>query len=200
MKANLLVISCLFVFSLYGNPNYLSGKKPKNPVQIEFDKGEASSARNFFEGLVNLIVQVDYQYRRFEYLDSIQTTPLKSFKKTSKTVLANIKYARKIFKKYSEPRWELQEKFLNLSFQWLDQIEYLTTVHLNPLLKKLTVPDDQWTKADIKKWENYSSDYETYYNVDAEWVEFQYIFADANHFELSGTINEEEMIRTEDED
>lgn len=194
----LTIISIAFLsLNTFSSEMEKSGKDPKSPVQIEFEKGESSSARNFFEGLVNLIVEVDVQFRRIEYLDLIQTSTIKEFKQTHKSILKNIKYARKIFSKYKEPRWKLQSKFLKLSHEWLDQIEHLSMVHLKPLLNMLVIPDDDWTDADIKKWDNYAEDYKIYYEVDSEWVDYQYIFAEANDFELSGTIDEEEMIRSE---
>ena len=195
-----LVISTIAFSSSYSSTRQFSKKDPKTPVQIEFEKGESSIASNFFEGLVYLIVEVDVQYRRFEYLDSIQTSTLKSFKKTYKSVLSNIKYARKIFKKHEDPKWKLQAKFMTLSYQWLDQIEFLTKTHIKPLIDKMIVPDSDWSDEDIKLWETYSLDYETYYTVDSDWVDFQYTFAAANQFKLGGTIDEQEMIKSEDED
>ncbi len=58
--------------------------------------------------------------------------------------------------------------------------------------------DDTWTDEEYALYDAYADAYENdYIDVDSRWVDFQYVYADANDFEISGTIDEESMVEEE---
>ncbi len=161
-----------------------------------FADGEASTAQQYFSGLVAEVVKVDVKFREVEALDEIDASEDK-FNAVLDSAIVLIADGRKALDLYADKTWPKRAEFHDLTLEWFAAIEGMINDYLYDLAGPMSRADETWTDEELDFYTEYTEAYEDYYEVDARWVDFQYEFAAANNFELGGTIDEEAMVNEE---
>lgn len=165
---------------------------------MSFADGEATTGEDYFFGVLAEVVEVDIKLREIQELDEIDAE-LAIFDETMDECLTLIDDARDAMDLYTSENWPLRSEFHEITMDWFDAVEGLVVNYLQDLADPMSRPDETWTDEDLDLYEKYSEAYQDYLDIDGEWVEYQFTFADANGFELSETetIDIESMVEDE---
>ena len=155
---------------------------------LEFARGEAVDGEKYFEGILAAVVLVDADLRNSIVLDDTGAG-LDEIMANIKSCLVNIETARASLALYTTKTWPLRSEFHDLTLKWLKSVEGLMTDYLTELAEPMSRPDSTWSQAELDFYETYIVAYDEYLKVDSDWVDYQYVFAAENGFEISGTID-----------
>ena len=155
---------------------------------LEFARGEAVDGEKYFEGILAAVVLVDADLRNSIVLDDTGAG-LDEIMANITSCLVNIETARASLALYTTKTWPLRSEFHDLTLKWLKSVEGLMTDYLTELAEPMSRPDSTWSQAELDFYETYIVAYDEYLKVDSDWVDYQYVFAAENGFEISGTID-----------
>lgn len=158
-----------------------------------FSEGLSSTGQQYFSGLLAEVIEVDVKFKEVERMDDLDADAEK-IKETLDATLNKIDEGREAIALYESENWPQRAEFHTLTEEWFDTIENLVNDHLYDLAEQLSRPEDTWTQDDWTTYEMYLVDLEAFYEVDKRWVAFQFIYADANKFEIGQPIDEEAMV------
>ena len=167
-----------------------------NKAAKSFSEGGAETGREYFLGVQAEVIEVDVKLREVNKLDEKDASEEK-IKSVLDTTLILIEDAKVAMDVYEEGQWPKQGELYELTMKWFDVVEMLVNDHLYALAEPMSRPDDTWTDEEIAKYDEYSEAYNKFYDIDNEWVDFQTVYADANGFTLTGTIDEDAMVDEE---
>ncbi|MEX1000549.1 MAG: hypothetical protein WDZ35_00390 [Crocinitomicaceae bacterium] len=161
-----------------------------------FSEGGAKTGREYFLGVQAEVIEVDVKLREVNKLDQNNVAEEKIISVLD-TALALIKDAKKAMEVYEAGTWPKQDELHQLTIDWFDVVADLIENHLYELAEPMSRPDDTWTDEEIARYDVYSEAYNSFYEIDNEWIDFQTVYADANNFKLKGTIDEDAMVDEE---
>lgn len=161
-----------------------------------FAMGRAESGIVYFQGVLAGIVLADLDIRRFDALDE-QNAPVADFVKNGESCLMHIAALRESMTFYTNAGWPLSAKFHELTIAWLDCVEGLVKNHYFKLGEAFSKADEDMTDEEWDLYEEFYLAQTIYFEVDQEWVDFQFEFAEANGFEIGFLIDEDAMLETE---
>lgn len=153
---------------------------------LSFSEGGAEDGEQYFFGVLAEVVEVDVKRKEIDKLDEMDA-PLEQFNQTMDSCQFYIDQTRKALDLYKDKDWPERQKLHDLTVEWLDAVDMLLNDHLRKLADPMSRPDDTWTDAELDAYDAYVAAYETYTDIDGRWVEFQFVYADANNFQLSTT-------------
>lgn len=186
----LLVPGLLFSVSVFGqrNNDALDGsandKEAYRNATMDFYHGKARTGEEYFFGILAAVVWIEVKWNGMEHLDSIDAKP-EVFETHYDVMISMIEDCRMGMKQYEGRGWAKQKELQDLTVEWLNAMKVLVNDHLRPLAQAMSIKDKKWTDADHAAYDNYLEALEIYYEVDNRWVDFQYVYAKANRFELS---------------
>ncbi|MBK6527137.1 MAG: hypothetical protein IPG07_17260 [Crocinitomicaceae bacterium] len=151
---------------------------------ISFEEGGATTGEEYFFGVQAEVVEIDVKLREIDDLDEMDATE-EEFTTQLDTMLAMIEHCKKAMDLYAGKDWPKRQELHDLTIEWVDAVAMLVNDHLRGLAKPMSTPDDKWTKKENALYDKYLDAYEVYSEIDGRWVDFQYVYADANGFELS---------------
>jgi len=151
---------------------------------ISFEEGGATTGEEYFFGVQAEVVEIDVKLREIDDLDEMDASE-EEFTTQLDTMLAMIDHCKKAMDLYAGKDWPQRQELHDLTIEWVDAVAMLINDHLRALAKPMSTPDDKWTKKENALYDKYLDAYDVYSEVDGRWVDFQYVYADANGFELS---------------
>lgn len=160
---------------------------------ISFGQGGATNGEEYFSGLLAEVVEVDVKLREVTSLDNMDASEEEIMKVLDST-LSKVEKGRASIQLYTDKSWPKRAEFHDLTVEWFDAVDGLVNDYLYDLAEPMSRPDDSWTDEEYEFYEEYVVALKAYYEIDNRWVEFQYEYADANGFEISGTIDEDSMV------
>jgi hypothetical protein len=192
MKKLFLLILFGFAFSAPGasQPDdtalhgYIDDKEEYRVAMSSFHQGKATNAEEYFFGILAQVVWIDVKYNAVAYLDSANVNP-NVFELHFDYMNSMIEDCKRAMKIYEGKGWKRQEELQQLTIEWLDAMMLLVNNYMRPLAKSMSIPENEWKDADHALYDKYITAREDYFEVDTRWVDFQYIYAHANGFELS---------------
>ena len=158
-----------------------------------FAEGLSGTGQEYFSGLLAEVIEVDVKFKEVERMDEMDAETDK-INETLDATLEKIEEGRKAIALYEDKTWPKRAEFHTLTEEWFAAVEDLVNDHLYDLADPMSRPEDTWTDEEWTAYENYEEALMAYYEVDTRWVEFQYGYADANGFEIGGTIDEDAMV------
>ncbi len=158
-----------------------------------FSEGGARDGEEYFSGILAEVVEVDVKFREVEALDEIDASQ-EDIVRVLDTTIVMIADARKALDLYTGENWSKRAEFHELSLEWFASVETLINDYVYDLSEAMAKPDEEWTDEEIDLYNEYLVAYDDYLDVDSRWVDFQYVYAEANGFTISGTIDEEAMV------
>ncbi|MFT4602006.1 MAG: hypothetical protein ACI857_002192 [Arenicella sp.] len=173
-----------------------SGVDDINDAVASFNEGGAYDAESYFEGLVAEVVNIDVKFREVEALDEIDGSE-DDINGVLDSAIHYIANGRKALDMYSDKSWSKRAEFHELTLEWFASVEGLINDYLYELAEPMSRADETWTDEEIDFYTEYSEAYKGFYEIDNEWVDFQYEYAAANGFTLGGTIDEEALVDEE---
>lgn len=166
-----------------------------NAIQ-SFNEGGAYDGRSYFDGLLAEVVKVDVKFREVEALDEIDGSE-EEITAVLDDAIELIEDGRKALDLYKNEDWPKRAEFHDLTIKWFASVEGLINDYLYELAEPMSRADETWTDEEIDFYTDYSEAYKGFYEIDNEWVDFQYEYAEANGFEIGGIIDEEAMVNEE---
>lgn len=161
---------------------------------VSFEDGGATNGEEYFFGVQAEVVEIDVKLREIDNLDEMDATEAE-FKEHLDTMVIMIDACKKAMDLYKGKGWPKQDELQALTVEWVDAVKGLIDNHLRGLAAPMSIPDDQWTDANLEAYDAYAVAYEEYLEVDSRWVDFQYTYAAANGFQLSSeTIDMDALI------
>ncbi|NOQ72372.1 MAG: hypothetical protein GQ574_10250 [Crocinitomix sp.] len=158
-----------------------------------FAEGLSSTGQGYFSGLLAEVIEVDVKFKEVERMDDMDAEAEK-IEETLDATLEKIDEARTAIDLYEDKTWPKRAEFHTLSVEWFDAVEDLVNDYLFDLTDQMSRPEEDWSDDEWTAYEDYLVALDSYYEVDQRWVEFQYVYAEANDFEIGGTIDEEAMV------
>ena len=158
-----------------------------------FAEGLSETGKEYFSGLLAELIEVDVKFKEVERMDDMDAEKDK-IDETLDATLEKIEEGRKAITLYEDETRPKRAEFHTLTEEWFDAVEALVNDHLYDLSDALSRPEDTWSDDEWTAYEEYLVDFEAYWEVDNRWVEFQYVYAEANGFEIGGTIDEDAMV------
>lgn len=175
----------------------LTDKEDFDAAVKSFGEGGATDGREYFDGVLAEVVGVDVKFREVLSLDEMDASE-EEITAVLDSAVHKIKEGREALNLYADKNWPKRAEMHDLTMEWFTSIEGLINNYLYKLAGPMSKPDDTWTDADYDLYDEYADAYENgYLEVDNRWVDFQYEYADANNFEISGTIDEEALVEEE---
>ncbi|MDX2360548.1 MAG: hypothetical protein QNK23_07060 [Crocinitomicaceae bacterium] len=163
-----------------------------------FARGEAKNGEQYFFGTLAQVIEVDVQMQLVDILDENDASEAE-FEEIISTTLEMISTGRKSLDLYKNKKWPLQSKFHKLTLQWYAGTERVINDYVKKLAEPMSRPDATWSEEELTLYDEYLAAYEDFLDVDKEWVDFQYVFADANDFSLSSESIDLDDLIDEDE-
>lgn len=159
-----------------------------------FGEGGATDGREYFDGVLAEVVEVDVKFREVLSLDDMDATE-EEIVHVLDSAIHKIAEGRRALKLYEGENWPKRAEMHDLTIEWFDAVEDLINDYLYDLAGPMSTPDEEWTDENFAFYDEYVDAYEAgYLEVDSRWVDFQYEYAAANGFEISGTIDEDAMV------
>jgi hypothetical protein len=158
-----------------------------------FAEGLSTTGQGYFSGLLAEVIEVDVKFKEVERMNDMDATEEK-IDETLDATLEKIEEGRAAIALYEGKSWPKRAEFHTLTEEWFDAVEGLVNDYLYDLSEQMSRPDEDWTDEEWVAYDDYLEALEAYYEVDTRWVEFQYDYADANGFEIGGTIDEDAMV------
>lgn len=152
-----------------------------------FQEGNAQNGEEYFFGVLAGVLWIDVKLRAVEQLDSMDVKP-KVLTSHLDVMLTMIEDCKKGMIQYEGKGWPKQNELQALTIEWLDAVKMLVNDHLKALAVPMSIPDKKWTDAYFDRYDRYLTAYEVYLEIDSRWVDFQYLYADANGFKLSDEV------------
>ena len=174
----------------------LTGADDINAAVASFGDGGAHDGEAYFSGLVAEVVKVDVKFREVEALDEIDGSE-KEITSVLDSAIHLIAEGRRAIDLYKDKTWPKRAEFHELTLEWFAAVETLINDYLYDLAEPMSRADESWTDEEVDFYTEYSEAYKAFYDIDNEWVDFQYEYAAANGFTLGGTIDEEAMVNEE---
>ncbi len=171
------------------NDSHTNGEDDKDHFDEDaesFAEGKASTGEEYFFGVLAEVVEIDIKLREISELDEVDAE-LSAFEETMDECLELIDGARDAMELYTSEDWPLRSEFHDITEDWFDAVEGLVVDYLQDLADPMSRPDDSWTDDDYELYDEYAEAYKEYLEIDGEWVDYQFTFADANGFALSET-------------
>ena len=162
----------------------LDDKESFDDAIVDFSGGKASTGEQYFFGVQAEVVEIDMKLREIDELDA-QDAPVEEFTTTLDACIELIAKTRKSLGLYTSKDWPKRQELHDLTIEWVDAVEGLVNDYLRDLAEPMSGPDDDWTDSQIEMYEKYAEAQDAYFEVDSRWVDFQYVFAEANGFQLS---------------
>jgi hypothetical protein len=192
MKKVLLSFILGFVFSGSGfsQPDdkgldgYAEDKEDYRVAMLSFHQGKATNAEEYFFGILAQVIWIDVKYNAVEYLDSANVSPTQ-FKLHFDFMNSMIEDCKRAMKTYEGRGWVKQKELQDLTVEWLDAMMLLVNDYMRPLAEAMSLPKTSWTTIHLALYEKFLLAREDYFDVDNRWVDFQYVYAAANGFDLS---------------
>jgi hypothetical protein len=163
---------------------------------LSFGEGGATNGNEYFNGLVAAVVAVDVKFGELDLLDEKDASEDK-IKAGIDSTLKKIEEGRAAIELYKDKTWPKRAEFHTLTVEWFATVENIVKTNVTPLVAAMAKPAEEMTDAEIDLYDAYVESLETYYEVDGRWVAFQYDYAAANGFEISGTIDETAIMNEE---
>jgi|GEM_PF-3349360 len=179
----------------YGDPSYESGVDDFKENARTLSNGEATDAVTYFDGVFGYIIQIDAHFNSFTALDE-EDAALTEFNLTINLCRSLIFDLRKAMVLYQDKRWEKKSEFDKLTHKWVGIVEKILDKYIVQLAEPMSKPDSEWSDKELKLFnDKYLSAYETYLEIDQEWVDFQRIFANANYFTLGPEVDADSILK-----
>lgn len=160
---------------------------------VSFREGGAYDGQSYFSGLLAEVIEADVKFREIQKLDEIDAS-----EEEITNVLDSAKHqmgeARKALDLYANKDWPKRGEFHTLTLEWFDVVEGIMDDYLYELAEPMSRPDDTWSQEELDFYDEYVLAYDDYIDVDGRWVDFQYVYAAANGFEIGELIDEEAMV------
>lgn len=163
---------------------------------LSFGEGGATNGEEYFSGILAEVVEVDVKLREITQLDEMDATE-EEINHVLDTTLSKIEAGRAAINLYTSESWPKRAEFHALTVEWFAAVEGLVNEFLYDLAEPMSRPDDTWSDEELAFYDEYLVGYEAYLEIDSRWVDFQYDYAAANGFTISGTIDEEAMVEEE---
>ena len=163
---------------------------------VSFGEGGATNGDEYFSGILSAVVEVDVKIKEIDVLDNNDATEVE-IKAVLDSALHKIKVGTDAMNLYKNEDWPQRAEFHILTLEWFDSVDGLVNNYLYQLAEPMSRPDETWTDEEIDLYDEYSLAREDFNEIDGRWVDFQYTFAAANDFTLSGFIDEDEMVEQE---
>ncbi len=195
MPLALVMVSCGGEADEALNEN-ISSAEDMEAATVSFADGGAVDGQSYFSGLVAEVVAVDVKLKEIDKLDEADGTA-EEINTVIDTALYQIEHARKALNVYKDKDWPQRKEFHELTLEWMSTVEMLFTDHISGLAEPMSRPYDTWSDKENDAYDAYAEAYELYIDVDNRWVDFQYVYASANNFEIGGTIDEEAIANEE---
>ena len=167
-----------------------------NDIALSFSEGNAANGNEYFNGLVAAIVAVDVKFGEIDRLDEMDGSE-KQFYDCINLTLKKIEEGRAAIELYKDKKWPKRAEFHLLTLEWFATVENIVKTNLTPLVAEMAKPADEMTDLESTQYDTYLIALAAYYEVDGRWVAFQYEYAAANDFVISGTIDEEAIMEEE---
>lgn len=158
-----------------------------------FSEGGARNGEEYFSGILAAVVDVDVKLREVMRLDEMDSSEDK-INDVLDSTLAKIEAGRKAISVYKSESWPKRAEFHDLTMEWFASVESLVNDYLVDLAEPMSRADETWSQEELDFYDEYLDAYEVYLDVDGRWVDFQYVYADANGFRIEGTIDEDAMV------
>jgi len=185
-----LPVAMLMMISCGSDSNVLDERledaEDFDAAAASFSDGGATSGEQYFFGVLAEVVEVDVKLREIEKLDEADSE-VAEFNRILDSAEFRIDNTREALKLYKDKDWPKRGELHDLTIEWLAAAEMLVQDHLRGLAEPMSRPDDTWTDDEIAAYDEYASAEEIYFDIDNRWVDFQFVFADANGFQLSTT-------------
>jgi hypothetical protein len=181
-----LLTTCLINVSHSQEDSELNTNEEFDSTAERFSKGIARSGEDYFWGVLSEVVAVDMRLRLIDTLDMMDA-PENEIRAVIAEAVGRIDRARKSLTLFENRSWPKKEKFDALTLEWFAAAEVLFRDHLLNLAPILPKPDENWTDQETALWDEYIKAYDIYLKVDSDWVDYQFVFAENNGFEISTT-------------
>ncbi|MFT5819704.1 MAG: hypothetical protein ACI8ZM_000929 [Crocinitomix sp.] len=158
-----------------------------------FAEGLSTTGQGYFSGLLAEVIEVDVKFKEVERMDDMDAE-VEQINETLDATLDKIDEGRAAIALYEDKTWPKRAEFHTLTEEWFDTVEELVNDYLYDLADQMSRADEDWTDEEWTYYNDYLEALDLYYEVDQRWVEFQYTYAEANDFEIGGTIDEDAMV------
>lgn len=176
--------------------NKLDNSTAIKEASVSFAEGGATNSGEYYSGLVSCIVEIDVKLREIIALDEQDATEKQILAVLDETI-SKVQAGRKSIGLYADRDWPKRAEFHTLTEKWFTTVEDLVNNHYRPMAEPMSRSMDTWTDEELAQYEVYLAAFDTYLDVDNEWIDFQEEYAAANEFTLEGTIDEEAMMEEE---
>lgn len=174
----------------------LTASEDVEAAVASFSEGGATNGEEYFSGVLAEVVEVDVKFREVESLDEIDAAE-EDITAVLDEAIEKIKSSRKSLDLYKNESWSKRQEMHDLTIEWFAVVEALINDYLYDLAEPMSRPDDTWTDEELLFYDDYATAYDEFLDVDGRWVDFQYVYAAANGFVISGTIDEDAMVEEE---
>lgn len=174
----------------------LTSSEGLKDVSLSFGDGGATTAQEYFSGLVAVVVGVDVKFNEVDELDEMDASE-EQINATIDSTLARIAAGRAAINLYKDKSWAKRAEFHVLTEEWFSVIERITKDYLTPLAEPMSRADETWTEEETALYDEYAVAWDDYLEVDTRWVEFQETYARANGFEIGEGIDQDAIMQEE---
>ncbi len=174
----------------------LTSSEGLKDVSLSFGEGGATTAQEYFSGLVAVVVGVDVKFNEVDELDEMDASEEK-INATIDSTLARIAAGRAAINLYKDKSWSKRAEFHVLTEEWFSVVERITKDYLAPLAEPMSRADETWTEEESTLYDEYAVAWDDYLEVDTRWVEFQETYATANGFEIGEGIDQDAIMQEE---
>ncbi|NOQ74061.1 MAG: hypothetical protein GQ574_18790 [Crocinitomix sp.] len=154
----------------------------------KFARGEASNGEAYYEGVLAAVLLIDAEFANIYILDD-RDAGTDEIMGSINSGLAKIDSARMSLALYTDKTWAKRKKFHKLTLTWLAGIEGLYKDYLIQLAEPLSRADATWSDTERDFYKSFEDAFDKYLKIDSKWIGFQYKFAKANGFSLSGVVD-----------
>lgn len=144
---------------------------------------EPMTGPRYFELAYDQIELADRHFLRIGYLDECDSSEAQILA----SVDSCIAYCDKGVAEMNAPtdmEFPYAEELRTKTVAWLEGMKALCNDHIIDMAESLSKPEDIWSSEEYDALFAYTEAYEAFQKVDADWVAFQSVYAEANDITL----------------